>query len=116
MKNTHAKKLVVTLLSMCFLLSASAFAAGTTQKQKITKLTFMGNGSLSITGAKAWRNKEKCKSSAYAVLKSNNKHFNKIYAMLLVAHANNSRVTLGVSKCVKVSGKTRPVVVGVSMY
>lgn len=113
--NTMNMFLVILTISLC-LLPLATLAGGTTTRQEIKKLYLAPNGSVRIYGTVAWTNKDKCQSTAFGVLKSDHAYYKNLYAMLLVAHADNIKVALTVKGCVKTAGKTRPVVTGVYMH
>jgi len=115
MNMPSVRVLSLVTAGLVFLATSSAFAGGITQKQKIDQLSLMPSGTLKVTGVKKWTNKDKCKDTSFAVLRANNKRFNKIYAMLLAAHLSESKTSLVIKGCKKVGGKTRPVIVGVNM-
>lgn len=116
MKFSSARFFTIAFLSVILLAAPGAIAGGTTAQQQIAKLGLLSNGLLRITGTKAWTNKDKCQNTAYAVLRPSHNHFDRLYAMLLVAHAQGIETALVVNGCVKVAGKTRPVVTGVYMH
>ena len=115
--NTRTSRFFITALLCCGLaLPITASAGGVTAKQQITKLGMMADGSVRVSAAKPWTNKDNCQNTSYAVLPVKAARFDRIYAMLLLSHAEGAPVTLIVKGCTRVAGKSRPVIKGLYMY
>ena len=116
MKRSLIPGVATALLLVLAFASSGSFAAGTTNIQLVKKLSLQSSGAVYVYGTKAWfKRVRKCNKTDFVVLLPGHKFYRETYAALLIARAQQIKVSLKVSGCAKAGGKTRQVISGVNM-
>lgn len=98
-------------------LSSLSLAAGDSGKFVLLRLTVDPGSFLYVTPKVGrWKNPDKCQNASLALLDKANGDYKDIYTALLSAQITGSAVQMRLSGCTKFKGKTRPVIIGVTVY